>query len=411
MFNIENELILLKAWASGNHTEDMAIFEPKTFYYSKLFEIIRGGTTLGELGAILGKGEFEDIKVSDLFGVDGSRAFYYGARGDALNAQREYYIEKLRTDADNEAKWLNKVTEMTNLIRSEDNSGCCANFAETFFNEREDRLKERNPHYGKNFGQLDKITRGLHRGELITVCARPSCGKSVFGLQVANQARKEGYKVMYLPLEMSEYQTFQRLVVHDDVTDEIGCIDDTERPMSERAEADIRAYLNKIEADGDFRIYYGLSRLSDIEKRIKEEQPYLVIIDQLTHVEPIGKAKDIRDKYMQITDKLKKIALADNVCILALHQLNRGAEDKKIPGLADLAESDSVGRDSDVVLILNNVERDNPHFAELIDIDLIIAKNRQGHAGDILTLELNGSRATFYPFEGKRKQSKPAREI
>ena len=391
MFNLENEMVLLHSWATGYHKEDMSCFEPKVFQNSELFKAIRDGATIEQLGADISSGKYEGITLSELLGTDGSRAFYYGALGDAHNEQRKYYIQKLETEPDRQAHWIEKITEITNIINSKEAVPRCSNFADLFITELETRRNESNPRYGIKL--LDKETEGLHRGQLVVLSARPGCGKSALALQISNHVINDGYKVMYLPLEMTEYETFQRMIVQEQV-----CYDSSEvkNPTPQKLE-EIKGFLEGIEATGLFSMYQGLNHIADIEKKVKEEQPFLLIVDQLTQVDPIGKAKDIRDKYIQITNALKRIALNENICVLALHQLNRESTDRKTPSIENLAESDSVGRDADVVLLLRvdeeaNERRQNP---ELSCTDLVIAKNRQGRAGEKIPLQFHGARYTF----------------
>jgi replicative DNA helicase len=194
---------------------------------------------------------------------------------------------------------------------------------------------------------------------------------------------------MYLPLEMTEYETFQRMLIQEEIVYDS---EEAKRPTAQQKE-EIKKYLTDLEQSGLFTMYYGLNGIADIEKKVKEEEPFLLVVDQLTQVEPVGKAKDIRDKYIQITNALKRIALNEKVCILALHQLNREGEGKKKPTLSNLAESDSVGRDADVVLALN--EHEETKLKGLDALDLIIAKNRQGAVGAKIPLHFLGARYTF----------------
>ncbi len=387
MFNLENELTLLQQWAYGKHKEDMAIFEPKVFHFSKLFEAIRDGATIGQLGADFATGKYEGLTFSELMGAEGSGAFYYGALGDAHNEQRKRYIAKLEAEPDRQEFWVDKITEITNIINSKETKPRCANFSDLFMEELTARQNERNPRYG--IKQLDKATEGLHRGQLVVLSARPGCGKSALALQITNNVIDNGYKVMYLPLEMTEYETFQRMIIQQQVVYDS---EEAKNPSAEKKE-EISRFLMDLEQSGLFAMYYGLNGIADIEKKIKEEQPFLVVVDQLTQVEPVGKAKDIREKYILMTNALKRIALNENVCILALHQLNREGEGKKKPTLSNLAESDSVGRDADVVLALNEHEETNEKGLD--SLELIIAKNRQGAVGDKIPLHFLGARYTF----------------
>ena len=140
-------------------------------------------------------------------------------------------------------------------------------------------------------------------------------------------------------------------------------------------------------------MYYDCNELAEIERKIKDEKPFLVVVDQLTQVKPSGRSATIRDRYIEVTNALKRIALTENVCIICVHQLNRTSTDQKKPRLENLAESDSVGRDADVVLML--ATDDEEEYNELKMTELIVIKNRQGRAGQSTLLAFHGARYTF----------------
>lgn len=408
MTNLENEITLLYQWLSGNHREDIAHFEPDVFHYKTLFEDIREGITVQKLGANITDGKYKGIESLNDIVAECTSPFYYGALGDGLKEQRRLYINQFDKHPEEQEHWLNKITHIQNILNGTERPDAVAGFSDLFLNRLREIQTEKCPQYG--IKELDGVTNGLHRGQLVTVCARPSCGKSVFGLQVADNVREAGYRVLYIPLEMTPYETFKRLIAGWLDVEKINDIE-TEG-LTENQEARVTAYLNELEKERNFIICPTLDRLADIERKIKEEKPYLVVLDQLSLVTPMGKAKDVREKYMQVTDKLKKLTIQEDICILALHQLNRDSENKEVVGLTDLAESDSVGRDSDVVLVFNTKEK-NPQFDApkgLIKEKLRVVKNRNGEAGKSIYLGLDGNRAKFYPIEEREYEGAVAYE-
>ena len=389
MYNRENELIILYNWLTGNNLQDIEAynFDEAIFYDTNLYKAIRDEKiTLTQMTA--SKRQFK-TSISELANCTGLNVFYRGALGDALNAQRDIYIGKLKTAGEQDSdKWLNAITEITNKINAKEKIENHANFSDNFFAELEARTNERNPRY--KISDLDKYTNGLHRGELIAVCARPGCGKSVFGLQVADNVIQAGHKVIYIPLEMTPYENFKRLIMECGDF-EFENANELEQGLSEEQQGKLRAYLDALEERGLFKMYYGLSRINDIEKVVHDEEPFLVVIDQLSDVEPAGRGDILREKYFQVTRKLKRIASDENVCILALHQLNRDSEEKDIT-LSSLAESDSVGRDSDVVIGIK-LEKTEDENKPIKPETMKIVKNRNGEAGVYMPIVLHGARA------------------
>lgn len=389
MYNRENELIILNSWLNGNNLEDIEAynFEEAVFYDAELYKAIRDEKiTLTQMTA--SKKNFKTT-IGELNEFIGTNIFYRGALGDALATQRDIYIGKLKvageTDSD---KWLDAIADITNKINAKEKKEGLTNFSDNFFEELEARTNEKNPRYG--IADIDKYTNGLHRGELVSVCARPGCGKSIFGLQVADNVIQSGHKVVYIPLEMTPYENFKRLIMECGLF-EFENAKELEQGLTEEQKGRLRDYLDELEKQGLFRMYYGLSRINDIEKVVQEEKPFIVIIDQLSDVEPTGRADLLREKYFQITRKLKRIASDENVCILALHQLNRDSEEKEIT-LSSLAESDSVGRDSDVVIGIK-LEKQKDEYSPIKPETLIIVKNRNGEAGVKMPIVLHGARA------------------
>ena len=407
MYNRENELIIFYSWLTGNNLQDIEAynFDDAVFYDAELYKAIRiDKINLTQMTASKRKFKTTMTELSDCVGLN---VLYRGALGDALATQRDIYISKLKTAGEGEAdKWLNAIAEITNKINAKEKVESHANYSDNFFVELDARTNEKNPRYG--ISDLDKYTNGLHRGELVAVCARPGCGKSVFGLQVADNVMQAGHKVIYIPLEMTPYENFKRLIMECGEF-EFENANELEQGLSEEQQGRIRDYLDDLEASGLFKMYYGLSRVNDIEKVVHDEEPFLVVIDQLSDVEPAGRGDTLREKYFQVTRKLKRIASDENVCILALHQLNRDSEDRDIT-LSSLAESDSVGRDSDVVIGIK-LEKAEDENLPIKPETMKIVKNRNGEAGAYMHIALHGARARIEKGELRSNQNKNVKII
>ena len=262
-------------------------------------------------------------------------------------------------------------------------------FKSIFQEEQQKRRTEEPAKYG--ITDLDKLTNGIHRGQLIVIGARPGEGKSALSLQIADNVQSKGYKVLYLPLEMTAYETLERLLIrHEYLTQEEATTGDAAIDRQQAAED----YLTKLEEQGNLIIYEGLNELDRIINKTRIEKPFLVVIDQLTQVLPGERFKDNRERYMAVTRKLKRLALDENIAILLTSQLNREATGKERAGLESLHESDSTGQDADVVVNLASKD-DQEQGKRFKEVSLFLAKNRQGKSGVTIPLMFEGSKYNF----------------
>lgn len=393
MLSYESEMTLLGYWVKGEHREDMIHFTGEIFSHRKLFEALQEGLTETQLGANNNIKEYK-ISIAELRKYSSGGQSYYWDRGEALAEQIQHYTNLLRNaNNDDRSNLIEKLTETQNFINSQKYTAKCSNYSDSFLAELQSRQTESNPQF--KIKLLDKDTEGLHRGQLIVISARPGTGKSALALQIANKVIEQGYKVMYLPLEMTAYETFQRMIIQEQV---VYSSSEAKAPTDKQKE-EIKYFLDSLEENNLFSMYCGLNDLAGIEKKAKEEEPFLLVVDQLTQVETGTKNKDIRDKYIKVTSTLKRIALQENICVLALSQLNRDATQRKTPGIENLAESDSTGRDADLVLTLKADEEED--YKETKRIDLFISKNRQGAVGRKIPLAFYGSKYSFFEIEAE----------
>jgi replicative DNA helicase len=254
--------------------------------------------------------------------------------------------------------------------------------------DMEYRKNEKAVKYGLPY--LDKLTRGIHRKELTTVAARPGVGKSSFALQVATRtAIKHEEKVLYFSLEMpAEQQMYRLLLMTEKATKEE--IDDYYiNPEAEN-------FVKRIEQSKLLNIYESVNQLSEICGAIRSEKPYLVILDQLTQIRVGGRSwKSRLEELQEITATLKKVSMEENVAIMLLCQINRDAANSE-PTLANLKGSGQIEEDSDNVILLHNLEKnDSIEPKALKKIQLKLEKQRSG-ATSSYTVMFNPKKYRFY---------------
>ncbi|QJD85744.1 replicative DNA helicase [Cohnella herbarum] len=238
------------------------------------------------------------------------------------------------------------------------------------------------------FIDLDKMTNGFQRSDLIIVAARPSVGKTAFALNVAqNVAVRASETVAIFSLEMSAPQLVQRIVCAESNVD-------ATRMRTGHLEGDDWEKLSMaIGALSEAQIYIddtpGIT-VSDIRakcRRLKKEKGLgMILIDYLQLIQGRGKAGENRQQEVsEISRTLKQIARELEVPVIALSQLSRGVEQRqdKRPMMSDLRESGSIEQDADIVAFLYRDDYYDKESEKKNIIEIIIAKQRNGPVGTV----------------------------
>lgn len=266
---------------------------------------------------------------------------------------------------------------------------------EQILTESFDRMEELHRNKGAlrgiptGYRDLDNMTAGLQRSDLIILAARPAMGKTTLVTNLAyNVATIAKQPVLFFSLEMSKEQLVDRMLADASGVDSwnirTGNLSDEDfsklsEAMGEMAEAPI--YIDDTP---------GLSVLEMRTKarRAAHEAPLgLIIVDYLQLMQGSGKTDGNRvQEVSEISRGLKLIARELNVPLIALSQLSRSVENRspQIPQLADLRESGSIEQDADIVSFIYRpgyYEPDNPEVENITE--LIIAKHRNGPVGKV----------------------------
>jgi replicative DNA helicase len=256
------------------------------------------------------------------------------------------------------------------------------------------------------FYDLDKITAGLHGGELIILAARPGMGKTSFALNIATNAAGTTKKAIAIfNLEMSAEMLVNRMI------SSVGGIDSYKLTTGQLQNNDWKKYNEALSELAETNIYIednaGITA-AEIRAKCrrlaqKPEGLGLVVIDYLQLITSGNKRVESRQvEVSEISRSLKTMALELDVPVIALAQLSRSAEKRENsqPMLADLRESGSLEQDADMVLFINRkdyYEAKSDKKESIVPVDLIIAKHRKGSTGLInLLFELNMSNFKNY---------------
>jgi len=239
------------------------------------------------------------------------------------------------------------------------------------------------------FRDLDKITAGFQRNDLIIVAARPSVGKTAFALNVAqNVATKTDENVAIFSLEMGAEQLVMRMLCAE------GNIDAQVLRTGALEAEDWRKLTMAMGSLSNAGIFIDDSpgiRVNDIRskcRRLQQEHGLgMIMIDYMQLIAGSGSkpGENRQQEVSEISRSLKSLARELKVPVVALSQLSRGVEQRqdKRPMMSDLRESGSIEQDADIVSFLYREDYYDKETENQNMIEIIIAKQRNGPTGTV----------------------------
>ncbi|KAA9014584.1 replicative DNA helicase [Niallia endozanthoxylica] len=238
------------------------------------------------------------------------------------------------------------------------------------------------------FTELDKMTAGFQRNDLIIVGARPSVGKTAFALNISQSvATKTGENVAIFSLEMGAEQLVMRLLCAE------GNIDAQRLRTGQLTDEDwgkLTMAMGSLSNAGIFIDDTPGVRVQDIRakcRRLKQEHGLgMILIDYLQLILGSGRSGENRQQEVsEISRSLKGLARELQVPVIALSQLSRGVEQRqdKRPMMSDIRESGSIEQDADIVAFLYRDDYYDKESENKNIIEIIIAKQRNGPTGTV----------------------------
>ena len=242
-----------------------------------------------------------------------------------------------------------------------------------------------------NFYDLDAMTQGLQRSDLIIVAGRPAMGKTSIVLNIAkNVAQLHDLPVCVFSLEMSKEQLTYRLLSMEVGIESgrlrTGRLNQEEWPLLGQG----ISTLGRLPIFIDDKPNAGVLEMRSLCRRLMAEQGRelgLIVIDYLQLMEGSGSDNRVQE-LSRITRGLKQMARELNVPVIALSQLSRGVEARtnKRPMLSDLRESGSIEQDADIVMMIYRDEYYNPETPDRGITEVIVTKHRNGPVGTVKLL-------------------------
>ena len=259
----------------------------------------------------------------------------------------------------------------------------------TVFNQLEERAKSGSNITGLTTGytDLDRMTSGLQRSDLILLAARPSMGKTALALNIAMNAVKSGASVALFSLEMSKEQYVQRIISMESMVDSsklrTGSLDDDDWTRLINTMSLISNYDVYIDDTPSVSLFEMMSKC----RRLKIEKGLdLIVVDYLQLMSDGGRPDSRQQEISNISRGLKALARELDCPVMALSQLSRAPEQRNDhrPVMSDLRESGAIEQDADVVMMLY---RDEYYYKEESErkgiTDVIITKQRNGPVGTV----------------------------
>ncbi len=237
------------------------------------------------------------------------------------------------------------------------------------------------------FTDLDRMTAGLQKGDLIIVAGRPSMGKTSFAMNIAeNVAIKSSLPVLIFSMEMPAESLTMRML------SSLSRVDLTKVLTGKLSDQDWPRISTAVQLLAETRLYIddtaGLTP-SDVRSRARRVAREhnglaLIVVDYLQLMRVPGNKENRTNEISEISRSLKILAKELRVPVIALSQLNRGLEQRsdRRPVMSDLRESGAIEQDADLIAFIYRDEVYDENSKDKGIAEIIIRKQRNGPIGD-----------------------------
>lgn len=260
---------------------------------------------------------------------------------------------------------------------------------ESTFDELYQRYQQKEEITGiaTGFRELDAMTAGFQKSNLIILAARPSMGKTAFVLSMAQNIilnKRKPATVAMFSLEMAATELCQRVLCS------VARVNAQDVRTGRMREEDWQAITRAMNQLNEAPLYIDdTAAITPLEMKAKCRRLQkragldMVIIDYLQLMKGGTKIENRAQEISMISRQLKMLSKELNIPVVALSQVGRGVEQRqdKRPGLADLRESGAIEQDADVVAFIYRDEYYNPQTEDVGIAEIIIGKQRSGPVG------------------------------
>jgi replicative DNA helicase len=237
------------------------------------------------------------------------------------------------------------------------------------------------------FDDLDRMTAGLHPGDLVIVAGRPSMGKTSLAMNIAEHiAISAGKPVAIFSMEMSSEQLSFRMI------SSLGRVNQSHLRTGNFSDEDWHRINSAVSVMSSSSVFIddtpalNPTELRARSRRLKREHGLgLIVVDYLQLMQVSGSSENRATEISEISRSLKALAKELSLPVIALSQLNRSVEQRtdKRPVMSDLRESGAIEQDADLIAFIYRDEVYNKDTLRKGVADIIVAKQRNGPIGDI----------------------------
>jgi replicative DNA helicase len=248
------------------------------------------------------------------------------------------------------------------------------------------------------FADLDELTNGLHKGQMIIVAARPAMGKSTLALDLCRAASiHNNMTSVFFSLEMTRSEITMRLLSAEA---RIALNSIRNGKMTNEEWERMARHVAKVSSAPMFIDDSPNMTMMEIRakaRRLKQKHDLrLIVID---YMQLMTSGKKVESRQLEVSEfsrQIKLLAKELELPVIALSQLNRGPEQRsdKKPMMSDLRESGSLEQDADMVILLHREDVYEKESTRPGEADLIVAKHRNGPTRDI-TVAFQGHYSRF----------------
>lgn len=310
---------------------------------------------------------------------------------EELSHQRKYYeylkkaLEKASEGSELEGQVFDLMEKLEGLKAntSDQDTEDLSNIISEIFSKQQDSNDDL---LKFGYSLLDENIGGLVPGGYSIIGAKSGVGKSTLAMNIAYNVAKQGGKVLYFNLEMGKLSLVQRfmcmlsdkLTVHKFIRKRIA--------ESEELSRELVKVSDILESFNDNLIIDNSSfRISEINKKVREQKPDLVVIDylQLMQGEPGRYEGTTEQKIANISRAIRKMTLKTNCHVLALVQLNDSQRGKIPSGENVIRHSASVYQDATNVIYIHDPFKDNDNTEDKKEVDRIMKEYKRIYNGKI----------------------------